>query len=384
MPNRTKWNVLRAFALAAALVNSVPADASAELQDFLNKALPWIRQRDHEPAVAALIQIDGQLAAEGADGLRTLGRPEQVTTDDRWHIGSDTKAVTATMIARLVERHLMSFDQTLADSFPAFAERMDPGYRKVTVMQLLSHTAGLPQMNTNEDVAAYVAAARSAGSLHEQRTAMARRALGLPPPFKAGEFKYSNLGYVIVGAIAEARTGKTWESLIRQEIFAPLGIKNAGFGAPGSAGAHDQPWGHRESDSVLVPVDPGESGSDNPAVIGPCGTINIALKDWAIFAQDQLDGPAGSGRLLTASTYRLLQTPVTGGVALGWGVEFGPDGSAVRLTHEGSNDLWFAKIMLFPKRHTVVLITTNSGDDAAERMVHDLLLGIADRLKLRE
>jgi hypothetical protein len=68
---------------------------------------------------------------------------------------------------------------------------------------------------------------------------------------------------------------------------------------------------------------------------------------------------------------------------LGW-VEFGPDGSAVRLTHEGSNDLWFAKIMLFPKRHTFVLITTNSGNDAAERMVHDLLLGIANRLKLRE
>jgi hypothetical protein len=79
-----------------------------------------------------------------------------------------------------------------------------------------------------------------------------------------------------------------------------------------------------------------------------------------------------------------LQTPVTGGVALGWGVEFGPDGSAVRLAHAGSNDLWFAQIMLFPKRHTLILIATNSGNDAAERMVHDLLLGLADRLKLRE
>jgi D-alanyl-D-alanine carboxypeptidase len=39
---------------------------------------------------------------------------------DRWHIGSDTKAITAAMIARLVEQHVMSFDDILADSFPAF------------------------------------------------------------------------------------------------------------------------------------------------------------------------------------------------------------------------------------------------------------------------
>jgi CubicO group peptidase (beta-lactamase class C family) len=381
---RTKWMAFRAFVLIASLATGVPADADAELQDFMNKALHWIRNRDHPPAVAALIQIDGHLAAEGADGLRVLGRSQQVTTDDRWHIGSDTKAITATMIGRLVERHVMSFDDTLADSFPAFARRIDPGYRKVTVKQLLSHTAGLPQMNTKEDVAKYVAAAGSAGSLHEQRMAMARHALSLPPPFKAREFKYSNLGYVIVGAIAEARTGKPWENLIREEIFIPLGIKNAGFGAPGSPGTYDQPWGHRDTNGELVPVDPGEPSSDVPAVIGPCGTINIALKDWALFAQDQIDGPSGNGRLLTASTYRLLQTPVTSGVALGWGVESGPDGSTARLTHAGSNDLWFAQIMLFPKRHTLILITTNSGNDAAEKTAHDLLLGFADRLKLRE
>lgn len=182
---RSKWAVSRACALIAALAIYVPAHADEELQAFMNKALPWVRHRDHQPAVAALIQIDGQLAAEGADGVRVLGRPELATTDDRWHIGSDTKAITAAMIARLVERHVMSFDDTLADSFPVFAKRMHPDYRKITVKQLLSHTAGLPQMNTNESVAAYVAAVRSAGSLHAQRTAMARRALALPPPLTA-------------------------------------------------------------------------------------------------------------------------------------------------------------------------------------------------------
>jgi CubicO group peptidase (beta-lactamase class C family) len=380
---RSKLKASGACALIATLGAYAPAHADEELQVFMNKALPWVRNRDHQPAVAALIDIDGQIAAEGADGLRALGHPEPVTIDDSWHIGSDTKAITATMIARLVERHVMRFDDTLADSFPAFSKSMDQGYRKVTVKQLLSHTAGLPQMNTNDEVAANVRAVRSAGSLHAQRVAMARRALSLPPVFKVGEVKYSNLGYIIAGAIAEARTGKSWYSLIREEVFVPLGIKNAGFGAPGTAGAHDQPHGHREVDGALVPVDPGERDSDVPSVIAPAGTINIALKDWALFAQDQMDGPTGHGRLLKATTYQQLQTPVKDGVALGWGVERGPDDS-VRLTHAGSNDLWFASITLWPQRHTLMLIATNSGSDAAEKMVLDLRFGLAKQLKLVE
>ena len=103
------------------------------LQPFLRQTLAAAREKDHLPAVAALVQIDGKLVAEGALGVRALGHPETVTIDDRWHIGSDTKAFTATLIARLVEQGVMRFDDTLAASFPAFAEAMDPAYRNVTM-----------------------------------------------------------------------------------------------------------------------------------------------------------------------------------------------------------------------------------------------------------
>ena len=120
--------------------------AEEGLQHFLEQTLAAAREKDHLPAVAGLIQIDGKLVAEAALGVRALGHPEAVTTNDRWHIGSDTKAFTATLIARLVEQGVMHFDDTLAASFPAFAEAIDPAYRKVTVTQLLSHTAGLPPL----------------------------------------------------------------------------------------------------------------------------------------------------------------------------------------------------------------------------------------------
>ena len=169
-------------------------------------------------------------------GVRALGHSEAVTTNDRWHIGSDTKAFTATMIARLVEKGVMHFDDTLAASFPAFAEAMDPAYRNVTVLQLLSHTAGLPPLTDDKDLPPFLAVIKSANGVKAQREAIARKYLAMPPASKAGEFVYSNLGFIIAGAIAEAKTGKTWEDLIREQIFTPLGIKNAGFGTPGHAG----------------------------------------------------------------------------------------------------------------------------------------------------
>src|SRR5690349_19565902 len=144
--------MLKSFVSLLFLVSSAYAQTDPGLQAFLEQTLRSVREKDHLPAVAALIQIDGKIAAEAALGERALGRPEPVTINDRWHIGSDTKAFTATMIARLVEQGLMHFEDTLADSFPAFADKIDPAYRGITVTQLLSHTAGLPSLTDDKDL----------------------------------------------------------------------------------------------------------------------------------------------------------------------------------------------------------------------------------------
>jgi D-alanyl-D-alanine carboxypeptidase len=357
------------------------AQADAGLQAFLEQTLAAARDKDSLPAVAALIQIDGRIEAEVAIGVRALGHPEVVTIGDRWHIGSDTKAFTATMIARLVEQRVMSFDDTLAESFPAFAKEMDPAYRSVTVTQLLSHTAGLPPLTDDKDLPPFLAVIATADGVKAQRAAIARKYLSMPPASKAGEFEYSNLGYMIAGAIAEARTGKTWEDLIREQVFVPLGIRNAGFGAPGASGKFDEPYGHQDVAGKLVPLDPANADADNPPALGPAGTINIALKDWALFAQDQLDGAHGRGKLLKPETYRKLQTPVTGNYALGWGAKLGPDGVPLLLTHSGSNGSWLADIRIMPKHDMIFLVVMNAGNAAAEQAVQDIGKPLKERLK---
>ena len=229
---------MRSRVLAAVVLIAAPAlvHADAALQVFLEQTLAAARDKDHLPAVAALIQIDGKIEAQAALGVRALGHPEPVTVDDRWHIGSDTKAFTSTMIARLVEQGVMGFDDTLAASFPAFAKDMDPAYRSITVTQLLSHTAGLPPLTEDKDLPAFLAVIKTASGVKAQRVAIARQYLTRPPASKAGEFAYSNLGYIIAGAIAEARTGKTWEELIREQVFLPLGITERGIRGAGHIG----------------------------------------------------------------------------------------------------------------------------------------------------
>ena len=262
------------LALLGMMFAAQAAYADAALQNFVEQTLVAAREKDHLPAIAALVQIDGKIEAETAIGIRAIGRPEAVTTSDRWAIGSDTKAFTATMIARLVEQGIMRFDDTLATSFPALAKAMNPAYRNNTVVQLLSHTAGLPALTDDKDLPAFMAAIASADGVQAQRAAIARKYLTMPPASKAGAFAYSNLGFIIAGAIAEARTGKAWEDLIRVQIFAPLGIVNGGFGVPGASATFDQPRGHVDKDGKRVALDPADPDADNPAALGPAGTIN--------------------------------------------------------------------------------------------------------------
>ncbi len=363
------------------LASPAYAQDNVPLQTFLEQTLAAARDKDNLPAAAALIQIDGKIAAEAAIGVRAIGHRKSVTPRDRWHIGSDTKAFTATLIARLVEQGVMHFDDTLADSFPAFANDIDPAYRTVTVTQLLNHTAGLPTLTDDKDLPPVLALIKPAKDVRAQRLLVARKYLFEPPASKIGEFEYSNLGFMIAGAIAEAHTGKSWEELIRTQIFAPLGIRHAGFGVPGKGGMTKQPWGHKEAGAKLVALDPADPDSDNPAVIGPAGTINISLRDWALFAQDHLDGVNGRGKLLKAETYRIIHTPVTERYTFGWGVRMGPDGAPLLLTHSGSNGFWLADIRIMPKHNMIALVVINAGNEAANEAILHIGKPIKDRLK---
>jgi CubicO group peptidase (beta-lactamase class C family) len=366
-----------ALLLAAAPMAAVADDS---LAPFLRQTLESARSTHRVPAIAALVEARGQVAIE-AVGLRAKGHPETVTAEDRWQIGSDTKAFTATMIMRLAERGVLSLDDTLPRLLPGLAAKMDPAYRGTTLAQLLSHTAGLAPLTSPTELPAFRLAIHDAGDVRGQRAAAARTYLAVPPASRPGEFAYSNLGFIVAGAIAEARTGKAWEELVREEVLTPLGITHAGYGPPGSPARIDQPRGHRSLLGWLTALDPADPGSDNPPALGPAGTINISLADWARFARDQMEGARGHGKLLSPAGYRRLQTPVTGNYALGWGAKLDPSGMPVVLAHTGSNGYWLADIRIQPADGLIELIAMNAGDADAQKALDEIRAALRARFK---
>ncbi len=319
------------------------------------------------PAVGVLVIRDGKVVDQAVRGARKLGAPEPIAIGDRWNLGSDGKAMTATMIARLVERGLLRWDAPLSKMMPDLAADMRPEYRDVTLIDLFSHRAGLPENVGDEPF--YQSFYKDARPLPVQRLAYLRRALSEAPVGPArGEPSYSNSGPLLAAAIAERATGKAYEQLMQDEVFGPLGMTTPAFAQTPSAG---EPWGHVDGRLADQAFDA------NTQFLLPAGGVRMSLADWARFCIDQLKGEDGGGKLLKAESYRRLHTPQGDTIyALGWGVA--PQMAGVMgpvLTHSGSDGNWFAFVALFPAGDNGVLVVAN----AADSMGGDAAVKIAAR-----
>jgi CubicO group peptidase (beta-lactamase class C family) len=366
---------------------AVSITATAPAAD-LATLLENIREKYKLPALGCAVVRSGALSASAVTGKRTIDADAPVTTDDQWHIGSDSKAMTATVIGMLIDQRRLDWHTTLADVFPELRETMHTAYCDVTVEQLLWHRGGFP--GDLKEGGLWEKLGERQGTPTQQRRVLLEGVLSRPPAAPPGtKFIYSNAGYAAAGAMAEKVTGQSWEELMRTMLFEPLAMKSAGFGAPGtapvsvasapSAAEIDQPWGHLAGMfGNLTPVPPGPL-ADNPPALAPAGTVHCSLADWARFVALHLRGARGEltpaqAKLIGAETIRRLQTPPqdlqapseTGEYACGWAVVQRSWGGRV-LTHAGSNTMWFAVVWLAPQKDFAVLVTTNAGGPTAER-----------------
>lgn len=265
------------------------------------------------PSLAAAVIVDGEVHAAGAVGVRKRGDETPVTVNDKYHIGSCTKAMTATLGAILVERGTISWETRVRDIFPDMETH--PDYEPVTLKQLLSHTAGLPAFtNPAEDEEELVelidiySGSAMYGRLNVVLPAVLSRMPRVPP---GGQHLYSNMGYIVAGAMLERLVQVPYEILLVEEYFLPLEISTGGFGAAGTVGQLDEPWGHAPE-----PFEP-EAEADNPIVFSPAGRAHMSILDFAKHAVFHL---RGEPKLLRRETLEFLHTPVSETYALGWGV----------------------------------------------------------------
>ena len=163
--------------------------------ESIDVALEEIRAKHRQPGIAAAVAREDGIIALGATGVRREGSKDRVGVKDRFHVGSCTKAMTATVIAILVEEGKLAWDTPIVKVLPELEKSIDPGYRTVTLEQLLQHRAGVPSFTQpSPDDQALLASIT--GSPLEQRRRFAAKLLERKPEVEPGTtMVYSNAGY---------------------------------------------------------------------------------------------------------------------------------------------------------------------------------------------
>jgi CubicO group peptidase (beta-lactamase class C family) len=337
-----------------------PATPSTDLND----AFEAIRKKYELPTLGGAVVRSAGISDLTVVGVRKLGTEARATKDDLWHLGSDTKMMTAVLAARLVEAGKLKWDSTLGNVFPKISFEKVPEAKAMTLVQLLSHRAGFP---ANPSWGEYFG---SKSPIREQRLKIVADAVGKPLSNPPGtKFEYSNLGYVVAGAMVEAVTGKSWEDAIREQVFNPLKMASAGFGPTGFPERKNQPWPHGPDGK---PVETGVF--DNAPALGPAGTVHCSLSDWGKFIADQLRGGRGEKALLKPESYKMIQTAQGGGdYGLGWACLQRKWADGPAFTHSGSNTMNFAVVWMAPKKDIAMLACTNSGSNTAGRALDEVV-----------
>jgi CubicO group peptidase (beta-lactamase class C family) len=342
----------------------------------LSARLEAIRINRGAPALACAVVLSNRIVAVGAAGTRKVGlATAPVTIYDRWHHGSLTKAMTATLAAMLVEQGVIQWTNNLADVFPTLAPNMNAAWRLATLEQLSANRGGAPNVIQS---AQWTALWNFGGIPRDGRRFLTQMITSNAPSSTPGTaYEYSNAGFSMAGHMLETVMNRSWEDLLTERLFRPLGMDSAGFGVPATPRYYDAPWGH----NAVVPPTPVEPGTsaDNPPGIGPAATVHCSIIDLAKYAAFHLAVHKANTAILTQSSGLKLHTavPDNAGYALGWNVVNRAWANGDALNHTGSNLQWYSNIWIAPNRDFAVVVSCNWGhnnaflatDDAVGQMI---------------
>lgn len=345
----------------------------------------WVqsaRAKHNVIALGAVVASSGGILEIAVDGVRAHNTDDAGQVTDRWHIGSNTKALTALLYAQLVQQGLAAWDMPVSDLFPAFSDEIDPSWQDITIEDLFAHRSGLQQMGGSWLNARH----RDDRPIPEQRLEVAQLVLSNPPSQDPHEFNYNNLNYIVAGAAIESllRTQDelpetwpdTWEAAMQVMLFDRLALdadrSGFGFGPP-----QEGLQGHRITLGTFTNAMGRGKNADNPMVLGPAGTLNATLQAHAQLALEFLKDDSD---LIPLSVREKLFTPhpdADSGYAMGWGIR--DHAKYGRLySHSGSNTMWYSQIIIAPDLDRVIIVNANQFSDAAQAAVRDVTVAAFD------
>jgi CubicO group peptidase (beta-lactamase class C family) len=282
--------------LTAALGLPLPAQKRAPaLEGFEAYVENAIKEWGVPGLAIVVVSGDAVVHARGY-GVRTVGRPEAVDEHTVFAVGSTTKAFTAALLGMLVDEGKLRWDDAVTKLLPGF-QMYDPYVtRELTVRDMLSHRSGL----SRGDLTWY-------GS-ELGRDEIVNRVRYMKPTWGLrSNFGYQNIMYLTAGQLVARLTGSSWDEVVRARILTPLGMSETSTSVNSIAGLTNVATPHATIDGAPTAI--AYRNIDN---IGPAGSINSTVTDYARWIRFQLDsGKSGGKSLLSPAVLAETHTPNT-------------------------------------------------------------------------
>lgn len=292
--------------------------------------------------------------------------------DTLFDIGSVSKQFTAAAVLRLEMDRKLSLADTVAKFFPDLGGDADARAKTITLHHLLTHTSGMTDQRAIQRLD------------FADRDEAVKKAMAAEPSAKVGEkFEYCNAGYVVLAAVMEKASGRSFEDYVREEIFKRAGLANTGFlngiglkaskqtvRAIGSRGG-----GGRERRVPLFTSPAGEPWAWGLKGAGGVLTTMEDLVRW--------DAALRTDKVLSADAREKLFKPDQADYALGWFIESTPSGG-VRAQHGGATRGFRAQLSRYIDEDTVIAVLTNeSGDPVAlEKAIAKAIMPTSSTIEL--
>lgn len=309
--------------------------------------------------------IDSKTILEiSALGKHSTELPDTATFNDRFHIGSNTKAMTTFIIAKYVEKGKLKWTTKFFDIYPQWKKNSIEAYFNVTLQDLLSHRARIqPFQGENDPIIP-----NCNGTKQEKRKQFGKFVLTLAPTEidTIHKFTYSNADYTLATLMLEKVTQKSWEQLVEKVFNQDLKL-NVKFSWPENQKAKDT-WGHSFEKEKLIPI---PSNTDyHLDYTEPAGDLNIKLKDYVKFIQLNLQGLKGQNNYLTAKTYHFIHIGIDN-YSLGWYNIYG-NGNELS-THSGTAGTYYSLVHIDRIKGKAYIIFTNSFNQDTQQGVRLLM-----------
>lgn len=367
---------LRRIALALVLC-ALPLPASAASP--FDAPFDDVIARYHLPGLALGVIEDGRVVYVRTAGELVAGSGRKVTPRTLFKIASNSKAMTASVLARLVDAGKLHWDDAVTKYLPRF-RMYDPWVtRNMQVRDLLVHDSGLPEGGgdlmlwpepngfTRDDILAGLAHIKPAYS------------------FRSG-YAYDNLLYVVAGEVAAAAGGASYEDLVRREVFDPLGLQcRVGEWRGAEVADVAQPHMRERGRNIVLGADPAVVPRITSAA---AGGIRCGLEDMLAWAHTWLAPDARQQAWLSASQRHAVWEPHTPmpisrrrrewdhthyyAYAYGWRVA-DVDG-AWTVSHTGTLSGMYSELMLLPDRRSGFVLLTNGDGSEARVVLAEVLL----------